>query len=127
MASKPDTVGWPVGIAATALAALAWWFASGVEPQWWLAWLAPLPMLWLAPRVSARWAALAGFAAYAVGGLNVWSYLHTAVGLPTLPVISFILVGGVMLALCVLLYRRLLLAGHAVAAVLSVPMLWVAC
>ena len=33
MASKPDTVGWPVGVAATALAALAWWFASGVEPD----------------------------------------------------------------------------------------------
>jgi len=127
MASKPDTVGWPVGVAATALAALAWWFASGVEPQWWLAWLAPLPVLWLAPRVGARWAALVGFAAYAAGGLNVWSYLHAAVGLPTLPVIGFILVGGAMLALCVLLYRHLLLRGRTVAAVLSVPALWVAC
>lgn len=127
MASKPDTVGWPVGVAATALAALAWWFGSGTQPQWWLVWLAPLPMLWLAPRVSARWAALAAFVAYAVGGLNVWSYLHTAIGLPTLPIVGIIVLVGVMLALCVLLFRRLLLRGHTLAAVLSVPTLWVAC
>lgn len=127
MASKPDTAGWPAGVAATALAALAWWFGSGTQPQWWLIWLAPLPMLWLAPRVSARWAALAAFVAYAVGGLNVWSYLHTAIGLPTLPIVGIIVLVGVMLMLCVLLFRRLLLRGHTLAAVLSVPALWVAC
>lgn len=127
MASKPENVRWPAALAATALAALAWWFGSGVQPQWWLAWLAPLPVLWLAPRVGARWAALCAFAAYVVGGLNVWSYLHTAVGLPVLPIVCFIVLAGVMLALCALLFRRLLLRDHALAAALSVPAAWVTC
>jgi len=127
MASKPELIRWPVCVAAAALAALAWWFGSGTQPQWWLTWLAPLPVLWLAPRVKARWAALTAFAAYAVGGLNIWSYLHSAVGLPTAPIVGFILLAGLMLALCALLYRWLLLRGHVLAAVLSVPTLWVAC
>ena len=127
MASKPENVRWTAALAATALAALAWWFGSGVQPQWWLTWLAPLPVLWLAPRIGARWAALCAFAAYLLGGLNVWTYLHTAVGLPVLPIVCFIALAGVMLALCVLLFRRLLLRGHALAAALSVPMAWVAC
>ncbi|MFC5435338.1 nitrilase-related carbon-nitrogen hydrolase [Rhodanobacter umsongensis] len=126
MASRSDRHMLPAGLAATALAALGWWFGSGVQPCWWLTWLAPLPVLWLAPRVRARWAALAAFAAYTTGGLNLWGYLHGYIGLPVVAIIQAIGAPALMLALCVLLFRRLLLRGHALAAALAPPAMWVA-
>jgi apolipoprotein N-acyltransferase len=126
MASRLDRSALTAWFAATALSALIWWFGSGVHPLWWLAWFAPLPVLWLAPRVSARWAALAAFAAYATGGINQWDYLHGYIGLPLAVIIYAIGMPALMLVLCVLLFRRLLLRGHALAATLALPVVWVA-
>jgi len=126
MASKPDRAGLPVALFATALSALAWWFGSGTTPMWWVTWLAPLPVLWLAPRVRAPWAALAAFAAYVAGGFNIWVYAHDHLELPTRFTLEFITSFGVLMAACTLLFRRLLLRGRIVAAALSVPALWVA-
>ena len=126
MASGLDRGKLAAVLAATVLGALCWWFGSGLHPQWWLAWLAPLPVLWLAPRLRARWAALAAFAAYALGGCNQWVYLHGVVGLP-LPFIMEAIAGpALVLMLAVLLHRRLLLRGRAVAAALAPAALWVA-
>jgi len=126
MASRLDRRALPAWLAATALSALAWWFGSGLHPQWWLTWLAPLPVLWLAPRTHARWAALAAFAAYAIGGLDLWTYAHTYIGLP-MAVIAYVLsLPALAFALGVLLFRRLLLRKRAVAAALAMPAVWVA-
>ena len=125
MASRLDRKGLALGLAAMALSALGWWFGSGLAPQWWLTWLAPLPVLLLAPRVRRRWAALAAFAAYALGGLNQWSYLHGYIGLPMSTIVPAVAGPGLMLALCVLLFRRLLTRGRPIAAALAVPALWV--
>jgi apolipoprotein N-acyltransferase len=113
-------------LVATGLSALGWWFGSGLQPSWWLTWLAPLPVLWMATRVRAPWAALAAIVAYAAGGLSQWSYMHERIGLPMPVILGFIALPGVVLALCVLLFRRLVLRGHAVAAAFAVPCLWVA-
>ncbi|GLQ94341.1 nitrilase-related carbon-nitrogen hydrolase [Dyella acidisoli] len=126
MASKHDYSALQTWFAATALSALCWWFGSGIHPRWWLTWLAPLPVLWLAPRVQARSAALSAFVAYTAGSFSVWTYLHTYIGLPWLFDMYAISASGVMLMLCVPLYRRLLLRGHTLAAALSVPTMWVA-
>jgi apolipoprotein N-acyltransferase len=125
MASKLERKGLLIGLLATALSAMAWWFANGVQPLWWAAWLAPLPVLWLASRVRAGSAALVALVAYAIGALHVWGYLHDAIGIP-LPFIAYaVVMPGIMLALCVLLYRRLLLRGNALAAMFAVPVIWV--
>lgn len=126
MASKHDYSVLRIWFAATALSALCWWFGSGIHPRWWLTWLAPLPVLWLAPRVRAHSAALSALVAYTAGSLSVWTYLHTYIGLPWLFDVYAISVSGFMLMLCVLLYRRLLLRGHTLAAALAVPTMWVA-
>ena len=126
MASKSEGFALPAWLAATALSAICWWFGSGVDPQWWLTWLSPLPVLWLAPRVRAHWAALAAFVAYTAGGFNVLPYLHTYIGMPLPVTVYGICLSGVMLTLCVLLFRRLLMRGHALAAALAVPTTWVA-
>ena len=99
MASRPDTKWAALGLAATALSALGWWFGSGLHPMWWLSWLAPLPVLLLAPRVRTRWAALAAFTAYALGGVNQWNYLHGSIGLPLATIVMAVGGPGLMLAL----------------------------
>jgi apolipoprotein N-acyltransferase len=113
-------------LAALLLSATAWWFGSGAHPCWWLAWLAPLPVLWLAPRVPARWTALVAFAAYALGGMNQWHYLHGVIGLPLPFDLYAIAAPALVFALCTLLYRRLLRSGRVLAAALAVPAVWVA-
>ncbi len=126
MASRPDVRNVATIVAATVAAALLWWLGSGLHPWWWLTWLAPLPLLWLAPRTG-RWpAALAALVAVAVGGLNQWRYLHDYIGLP-LSVIAYVIVlPAVLFALVVLLHRRLLLRDQALAAALAVPVAWTA-
>lgn len=126
MASEADRARLPAALLAVALSALAWWFGSGTTPVWWVTWLAPLPVLWLAPRVRAPWAALAAFSTYVAGGFNVWPYLHEHLGLPTPFILAYIASFGMLIAACTLLFRRLLLRGRTVAAALSVPALWVA-
>ena len=126
MALQSDRFALPAWLAATTLAAAGWWFGSGLHPLWWLTWLAPLPVLWLAPQVRARWSALAAFIAYALGGLNQWTYLHGFIGLPMGMIVYAIGMPGLVFALCVLLFRRLLLRGHTFAAALALPVVWVA-
>lgn len=125
MASRLDRRRLALGLLAVALSALGWWFGSGLQPRWWLTWLAPLPVLLLAPRVRRRWAALAAFVAYALGGLNQWTYLRGYIGLPASTIVPAIAGPALMLALCTLLFRRLLARRRPVAATLAVPVLWV--
>lgn len=126
MASRLDRAATVTTLALLLLSAAAWWLGGGTHPLWWLAWLAPLPVLWLAARVRARWAALAAFAAYALGGMNQWHYLHGVIGLPLPFDLYAIAAPALVFALCALLYRRLLRSGHVLSATLSVPALWVA-
>ncbi|WP_233841650.1 nitrilase-related carbon-nitrogen hydrolase [Dyella sp. 2HG41-7] len=126
MASKHSYSALLTWLAATALSALFWWFGNGVHAVWWLTWLSPLPVLWLAPRVRASMAALACFVAYAAGALSTWTYVHTYIGMPLPFEIYAIGMGGVMLMCCVMLYRRLLMRGYTLAAALAVPATWVA-
>jgi apolipoprotein N-acyltransferase len=71
-------------------------------------------------------AALAALVTYAAGTLNVWSYLHDAIRIPTSVIINVVVMPGVMLALCALLYRRLLLRGRTLSAICAPPAIWVA-
>src|SRR6185312_2081517 len=115
-----------IGTTATGAAALCFWFGTGLNPLWWLAWLAPVPVLWLATRVRASAAALAAAASVLIAMGNQWVYLHDYIRLP-LPVV---IVSATLMALVftavVLLYRRLALRGQLLAAMFSVPLLWTA-
>jgi len=119
--------GGPVAVgAAMVLSVAGWWFGYQLHPVWWAMWLAPLPMLWLATRVRARVAALASFVSLALAGLVQWHYMHTMLELP-LAAIGFALIAPALgFMFMVLLYRRLALRGHLLAAAFSVPVLWTA-
>lgn len=124
MASSADSRRLLVGLAATALVALANYFGTGLQPLPWLTWLAPLPLALLAPHLKARWLALAAFAAGVLGALNQWHFLHGVIRLPLPVIVMATLLPGVLLALCLLLFRRLLLRGRGIAAALAMPALW---
>jgi apolipoprotein N-acyltransferase len=111
----------PFGIVAIALTAIGWWFANSLQPSWWAAWLAPLPLLAYALRTRACWAALATFVAFAIGGSSLWHYLHAVVRLPFGVCVAAIVMPAALMLLAVLPFRALLLRGHALAATFFLP------
>ena len=104
----------------------AFYFATGLHPMWWLLWVAPIPLLLLAPRVSGRIAFSLAFIAYAFGGLNLWNYFHQLLSTP-IPVILLIIgLPALAFAADVLLYRWML-RRSLWRAVLLFPSFWVGC
>ncbi|MEV0584419.1 nitrilase-related carbon-nitrogen hydrolase [Nonomuraea sp. NPDC050310] len=112
-------------LAATASAVL-FFFGTGLTPVPALTWLAPLPLLLVAPRVGGWSAAGAAFLAYLLAQGN---QLHFYLNTPSVPfpVALVIMTGSALLfALVVALFRALMVRGRAVLAVLAAPALWVA-
>jgi apolipoprotein N-acyltransferase len=114
---------WLVLIAAT-LSAAAFFFGTGLHPLWFMAWLAPLPVLMIAPRVT-RWQVVAAsLLGYCVGSLNMWSYYRLLV--PPAVLLLSVVGPGIMLAVSVLPFRRFVLRGKGLHAALIAPAMWVA-
>ena len=122
MASSPDRRTAALAIAATLLSAIAWWHGTSLQPLWWAAWLAPLPLLAVSPRLPARWTALASLVAFAAGSLNQWHYLVGVIGLPVPAMATIVAATALAMTLVVLLFRALAVRGRALAAALSVPL-----
>lgn len=113
-------------LVAAVTSAAAFYFATGLHPIWWLLWVAPIPVLLLAPRVSLRIAFFAAFIAYVLGGLNLWDYFHRLLSTP-IPVILLIIgLPSLAFAAAVLVYRRMLRRSLWHAA-LVFPSFWVTC
>ena len=122
MDSRPDRLPPYAAPLAIALTALGWWFATSLQPLWWAAWLAPLPVLAYALRASGRGSALATLLAYAIGGANMWHYLHDVVRLPLPVVLAAIAVPALSMVPAVLLFRALALRGRLFGALWSLPL-----
>lgn len=106
--------------------ALLFYFGTGFAPVAGLAAVAPLPVLLLAPRVSARTTAGVAWVAFAAGTTNSWSLYRNSVDIPV-PMAALIVAGmSLTFMLAVLLFRALLRRGRALLATLSAPALWVA-
>lgn len=116
------------GVAAVVLSAAALFFGSGLNPAWWLMWLAPMPVLLLAPRVGA-WAAFgAAMLAWIAGGLsiNMWTYERHVLHMPLWVVLYLLVVPAVVAGLAILLFRAFMRRGQLWIAALSFPCAWVA-
>jgi apolipoprotein N-acyltransferase len=109
---------------AVAASAAAWYFGTGLHPAWFLLWLAPLPVLVVAPRMRAWPAFAAGFLALALGNLNLWSYLRQVTPLPV--TLLAILGPAVVFGWFVVIHRGLVLRGRLLRAAFSLPILWTA-
>ena len=114
---------WLIGAAVIA-SAVAFFFGTGLHPLWYLTWLAPLPVLLIAPRITRTQVVIASLLGYSLGSLNIWSYYRIVVPLPVSVLI--VVTPGIMLALSVLPFRSFVLRGQALHAVLVAPALWVA-
>lgn len=104
-------------------AGLFW--GTGLHPQWWLTWLAPLPVLLVAPRAGRGPAFWMATGTWLFGSVNMWFYLVTAISIPIPLVLLFSAVPGCFFGLAVLLFRRFLLRGDPWKAALSFPVFWV--
>ncbi|HYK36926.1 apolipoprotein N-acyltransferase [Alloacidobacterium sp.] len=107
-----------------ALSAALFFLGTGLAPVWILTWLAAMPVLYVSSRVSAAEAFFIAAAAYALGGLNEWSYTRTV--LPTWLVAFILLSTACVFGIAVLLFRSRVLRGKLWQAALIAPAFWVA-
>ena len=114
-----------LALLAVATSAVLIWFGTGLFPMWPLMWIAPLPVLLFATRSSWWAAALAAFAAWAVGGLNLAHYFTALLHAPLALRVEVAAAPAVMFALAVLLFRALLKRGAWWSALVSFPAAWV--
>ncbi|MDQ4627884.1 nitrilase-related carbon-nitrogen hydrolase [Janthinobacterium lividum] len=110
--------------AAALAAGLPLHWVLGPQPLGWLAWCAPLPVLWLALRSSRRDAAWMTFLAAVLGLSSNFAYFRLLMPLPA--VLAVIAVKALLWLLVVLAARRLVLRYRAPWTVLAYPVLWVA-
>ena len=107
------------------LSAALLFLGTGLAPLWPLTWLAPIPVLWIAPRVSASTAFLIAAGAFALGSLNEWYYL--AIVIPAWLSIMNSIAPACIFAIVVLFFRNRVLKGRLWQAALIVPAFWVTC
>ena len=62
-----------LAIAAGLATAVFSYLGTGLHPIWWLLWLAPVPVLAIAPRLSGSGAFLLGSVAWLIGETNQWT------------------------------------------------------
>jgi apolipoprotein N-acyltransferase len=106
-----------------AVSAALFFLGTGLAPLWPCTWLAAIPVLWAASRISGGQAFFLGAAAYALGGLNEWSYSRQV--LPTWLVAALLLFGACLFGLGVWLFRGRILSGKIGQAALVFPAFWV--
>ncbi len=114
-----------VAVGALVCSAALLYLGTGLAPIPALTWLAPLPVLLLAPRVSGRVALVVAFTAAVLGTANSWSYFLGSDSIPllTVPVIVFGL--SLLLMLAVGLFRALVVRSRPLTAACAAPAVWV--
>jgi apolipoprotein N-acyltransferase len=112
-------------IAATVASAALFYLGTGLHPIWWLLWLAPVPVLAIAPRLRGRVAFLVAAVAWFIGGLNQLTYFTRVIELPLPLVIVSLIIPAVVFGLGVLFTRSFLRRGSLFLAAFALPVFWV--
>ncbi|MFI5956728.1 nitrilase [Cryptosporangium sp. NPDC051539] len=117
----------PLALAASAAAVSGalWLAGSGLHPIAVATWLAPLPPLLLAPRVSARTAGVVAAVAWLIGQAGIVGYYRGTLQFPVPAVVAVVLFGASLFAGVVLVARALVRSGRTATAVLAAPSVWV--
>lgn len=76
---------WKRSAGAVAASAVLFFFGTGMSPVAVLTWVAPLPIMLLAPRVPTRTAIAAAFVAYLLGTTNSWAFQLRSHDVPFVP------------------------------------------
>ena len=96
-------------------------FGTGLQPLWPLLWLAPVPVLALAPRLRLSHAFLVAFIAWFLGEMNLWKHLAYGIGLPLPLIVASFLISAIVFGLGVLLVRSFLRRGSLFLAAFAFP------
>jgi apolipoprotein N-acyltransferase len=115
-----------VVVAGVASAGLLY-FGTGLHPTWWLLWVAPVPVLAIARRLSGSAAFLLGSVAWILGEMNQWNYLRHVIALPLRIIILFFVIAAVVFGLGVLFTRSFLRRDSLFLAASAFPVYWVTC
>ncbi|MCU1666462.1 MAG: hypothetical protein JWR58_6527, partial [Pseudonocardia sp.] len=124
VAERPAARAVPVAVALMASAAL-FFVGTGLHPVWWVTWLAPLPVLLLARRVSARTTGSVAALAQLLGMTGYAHYALTVLGVPV-PLVAGICVVAAVFTVVALEFRAVLRRGHTLLAVLGAGATWAA-
>jgi apolipoprotein N-acyltransferase len=114
-------------IAAGLGSAVFFYLGTGFHPTWWLLWLAPIPILAIAPRLRTSGAFLLGSVAWLFGETNQWNYMRREIEMPAQIVILFFVISAVIFGLGVLFTRSFLRRGSLLLGSLAFPVYWVTC
>ena len=109
-------------IAGIVTAAAAYYFGTGLDGFGPLVWIAPIPVLVLAFRSSARRSAAIAFITYVVGGLNIVPYLLRLAPPPA--VVAALVVPALGFTLAVLAQRYAILHEKGWGSVAAFPATW---
>jgi len=113
-------------VTAIALTAVAYFVSFGLHRVWWLVWIAPLPLLLLAPTLRTWQIAAAALVARAIGGLGLWNYgLHVG-DFSFLFCLGGVLIPAAAFALAMVLYGEFVRRGRPWLGVLAFPVTLVA-
>lgn len=110
---------------AVLLSGALWFFGTGFAPVPALTWLAPLPILLLAPRTGAWTAVGAALLAQLLGTTNSWAFYTGSHDVPLPMGLLISLTFAVVFALAVTAFRALVVRGRAMLAALAAPVVWV--
>src|SRR5438093_950188 len=102
------------------------YLGTGLQPIWWMLWLAPVPVLAIAPRIRNSTAFLLGSVAWLIGEMNQWNYVRHEIELPWQIMILYFVVPAAVFGLGVLFVRSFLRGGLLFLAALAFPIYWVA-
>ncbi len=112
-------------ILAGTVSAVLFYFGTGLHPNWWLLWFAPVPVIAIASRLGWRASFLLAVIAWFAGALNQWDYFKHEVELPLWLIVVAFLVPAIIFGLGVLRTRAFLRRGWLFAAALYFPAYWV--
>ncbi|GLH95441.1 apolipoprotein N-acyltransferase [Phytohabitans aurantiacus] len=115
--------------ASVAVTVMSGWLyrrGSGLRPVAVAVWLAPLPLLVLAPRVPWFAAVSVAAGAWLIGQFGLWSYYTRDVRQPRLLVVAQFVGGSAGVGVVVGLARAHLVDGHVALAALAPPVAWAA-
>jgi apolipoprotein N-acyltransferase len=115
----------PVILISIFVAGVCWFLSTGLSGDlWWLAWIAPLSILFIITEVSATTAFLVAFSAYLIGRLSWVNYLRSV--LPLILVVVFTLILPLIFALILVATRKVILRTNHWIAFLCFPILYTA-
>jgi len=109
------------------VSACLFYFGTGLHPIWWLLWIAPVPVLAIAPRLRPRGAFLLSSSAWFLGEMNQWIYYRYVITLPLHTIILFLAIAAAVFGFGVLFTRSFLQRGSLFLAAFAFPVYWVTC